>query len=586
MGDTRISGALLELPEWDLTLNGISGAFRFTEGSIAAQNLQGQLFHEPVTLSLETSQEKNKSHSIIATLQGNLQLAVLQSWLKIPFDKVATGTTDYQAKLHLPSHDDDQPIQIMIQSDLKGITLNLPDTFGKTAAEARDFEFDLTVKQPLLARFKYANLLTAALSLEKTNQGMHLHGGEIHLGATGEAAWQKQPGILVSGQLNELDWNRLQPYFANNNQSGAQTDNLNLLRAVNVRVNKVNAFGLTLKDLQISVTKESSGLAVGLDNADFSGKIRLPRRAGPISAEFERFYFSSSTHPTESIDPKNLPAISFVGNDVRFNDKKLGRIELNVVPASSGLTIKQLNMETPNVTLHATGDWLQKKTQSSSHLQGEITTDNVSKMLTAWDFSSANFVGSTGNVNFDLTWSGAPYAPSINSMAGTINFKLGHGRIVNLSTATNAKVGLGRMLNVFSLQSIPRRLSLDFSDIFENGYTFNILKGDFNLKNGNALTQNTFFDGPIARVEISGRIGLVAKDFDMKMSVTPYVTSSLPVVATLATGFNPIAGIVTWVVDKVVSHQVSKVTTYNYSVTGPWDNPDWQQVKTGGVAQP
>jgi uncharacterized protein YhdP len=133
------------------------------------------------------------------------------------------------------------------------------------------------------------------------------------------------------------------------------------------------------------------------------------------------------------------------------------------------------------------------------------------------------------------------------------------------------------MLNILNLQTLPRRLSLDFTDLFEKGYSFDSMKGRFILKQGNAVTQDTYFDGPIARIEIKGRVGLATKDYDLMLNVTPYVTGSIPIVATLAGG--PIIGVVSWLVEKVASSAVSSVVTYHYAVTGPWENPAWVQVK-------
>src|SRR6185312_16511550 len=168
---------------------------------------------------------------------------------------------------------------------------------------------------------------------------------------------------------------------------------------------------------------------------------------------------------------------------------------------------------------------------------------------------------------------------SLQAISGTVSLKLGEGRVINLGDAADAKIGLGRLLNILSLQSLPRRLSLHFNDLFEKGYSFDYVKGDFTLRNGNATTQNTQINGPIAGIMIIGRIGLAAKDLDLKLGVTPYVTGSLPVVAAIATA-NPVAGVATWLVGKVVSHAMSQMTTYNYSIQGPWANPVWNQIST------
>src|SRR6185369_4634820 len=97
--------------------------------------------------------------------------------------------------------------------------------------------------------------------------------------------------------------------------------------------------------------------------------------------------------------------------------------------------------------------------------------------------------------------------------------------------------------------TLPRRLSLDFSDLFENGYSFDSIQGDFKLKNGNAVTQNASIKGVVAQVKIKGRFGLAAHDYDLRVDIEPHVTASLPVVAAIAAA-NPLVGVATWMVNK------------------------------------
>jgi len=143
--------------------------------------------------------------------------------------------------------------------------------------------------------------------------------------------------------------------------------------------------------------------------------------------------------------------------------------------------------------------------------------------------------------------------------------------------ASDAQMGIGRMLSIFSLQTIPRRLMFDFSDLFQKGYSFDNVRGNFELRQGSAYTTNLAFDGPIARVGINGRIGLQKKDYDFTLSVTPYVSSGLPIAAGLLTG-GPIGGAAALALSTVLGSAVSKAATYYYSVKGPWNNPSWQSI--------
>ena len=570
-GSVTIANAVLALPAWNLALDQMQGTFGFTEDTIFSTPIQARLFDSPVSLILSSPKIGKKTSYVKADLQGTINIPVLEKWLKMSVSDYVQGATTYHAELHLGGHEKNQANEIIVTTDLKGISVNLPEQYGKKAQDAVAFKADIFAaqNQPLKIKLDYGKLLSAAMTYTQSPQNeLKLVGGELRLGPG--ASWQTQRGILVSGKIDALDWARLQKYLP---MKGTTTTPL--LREINITIGSLNLFGQNFKNMHVDLEKTNNSWQVGLDNQNVRGQLTVPFNTAqqPIQARFARIYLTTSgkTSSTEILDPKSVPAVSFVGDDVRVNQTNLGRVKFNVSPNTSGLAIRELDMSTAVLRLHASGSWQAR----STHLQGEASTAKASDVLTSWGFNSSNFVGGNGKVTFDLNWPGAPFNPTGNGLSGILSLHLDAGRIVDIGDS-GAKMGIGRMLNILSLQTIPRRLSLNFSDLFEKGYSFDSMNSDFTFKNGNAFTDHTRFDGPVADIEISGRIGVAAKDYDIKLGVTPHVTSSLPLVAVAWGG--PIAGIATWLVDRVVSSQVSKITTYRYHITGPWDKPNWNQV--------
>ena len=591
-GDALMTNAVLKLSEWDLVVDQLNGAFQFTDQGISAKQLTGKLFNQPIALTLLTEKMGGKNNRVVANVSGNISVAGLRDGLKLPVENLLQGESQIQAQLLLASHASPGPTQVTVNSDLKGMAVNLPDQYGKKANETRNTQFILLAdsNQPLKVKLIYGKLFSAAVAVRKNKNAMQFLGGELRLGSLGEANWRSTPGLFVTGNLDMLDWEKIQPYYAqfqaNSNSTSLVTTKKTgsnvLFSGADLVVRSLKFSSLQLANIRIQIEKLNDALQIRLDNADMSGQIMWPLTSANKSVEavFRRLNLTAQSSPAgkSTLDISSLPALSVTVNDLRYAGRPLGRAVLVTATGREGVSVKQLSMVSDVWHLQATGFW--KK--SGSQLQGEITSSNVSNLFTAWGFASSNLVGSSGDIQFDFGWPGALYSPSLTQLAGTLSIKLGKGRIINLSSTTNAEMGFGRMLNILSLQTLPRRLSLDFSDLFEKGYSFDSLKGDFKLNRGSAVTDNLMFDGPIARVEIAGRIGFVAKDCDLKLSVTPYVTASLPMVATIATA-NPLAGLATWVVGSVVSHAVSRVATYTYSVTGSWDNPIWRQESTRSI---
>ncbi|MDR3492338.1 MAG: YhdP family protein [Gammaproteobacteria bacterium] len=575
LGEAALTKAMLSVPEWKIALSQLEGDFKFTQNSLEAHNIKGVLLSKPILLNITTVPV---TQQIQASFSSNTSIADLESLLQISLQKYVQGNANYTAKLLISSHTGSSESELVIESDLKGITINLPDNYGKQADTTQDFKLEILLNtNPLLkTKLHYDNLLSAALSYKKIKSDFELVSGEIKLGGQ-EANWQKEPGILISGNMAVLDTTTWQKYFDNLNiDSTKKATDYKFFRGIELNAEKLNIFGYQLNHASIKAHLLQSIWQLELQSQEVGGQISLPFPFTHkfVSGQFDHFYISDEVGKSEGhIDPRTLPELTLDLEDIRYAGKEIGHVILSTVPSSQGLTIKQLSLDDPLMKLSASGDWILSGDHYETHLQGNVSTPKLSDILNRWGFSSENLEGSTGQANFDLTWHDAPYTPSLTGLSGHVSLNLGKGVITHLSESSNAKIGLGRLLNVFSLSSIPRRLSLDFSDLAQKGYNFDYIKGDFDLKNSNAVTNNLKFDGPIAAVSIAGRIGLAAKDFNMKLSVTPYMTSSLPVVAAFAGG--PIVGAAAWMVDKVVSTAVSSASTYQYSVTGSWANPVW-----------
>ena len=175
-----------------------------------------------------------------------------------------------------------------------------------------------------------------------------------------------------------------------------------------------------------------------------------------------------------------------------------------------------------------------------------------------------------GNAQVDFSWADAPYNFSLPTASGNVNLKLTNGWIINLGQSATQKLDLGRLLNLLSVQ----HLMLQFNDLSHSGYNFQQLQGNFVLKEGKVSTNNLTADGPVADIKANGVVDVVHRWLDLNLTIGVDVTASLPVIATIATGFNPIVGAVAWLVDKAAHSAIEQITTYYYKVIGPWANPE------------
>ena len=181
---------------------------------------------------------------------------------------------------------------------------------------------------------------------------------------------------------------------------------------------------------------------------------------------------------------------------------------------------------------------------------------------------SDSLADGNGTIDMDLRWDGALYAPVLSELEGKVDIDLRRGRVLNIEP------GAARVFGLFALQAIPRRLSLDFSDITAEGLDFTRLSGQLDLAGGLAITELVQLDGPVGVIDISGAADFVSKRYNHKVSVLPRISSALPLIGVISGGATAgIGALVAGPVLKALGLDIDKIGYAEYAVTGSWDDP-------------
>lgn len=577
-GEFSLKNTALRLMPWKLTIDNINGALAFTEGSVTAQQVTGVLFNKPIKLDLKTIKRNNKA-IVFATTRLNLTVKDIEQWLGISTNKKITGASTADLQIEMVK---DESVKININSNLVGLAFNISDQFSKKAAEARDFSAEILAEfaKPLRVKMQYSNELNTAIVLKKRRNGYSIVGASLRLGK-GEVEWPQDDGLYLTGEFQQLDWDKIKTYLGQGeNEKVIQLP----LRRIEVKTADLTLGGQSFKQINIIAIPAKERWEVKVSSPDILGTITAPMsfsNKGLINAQFDRLSFSSTTTSASApinVNLANFPAINFVAHNVNFNEMTLGQVNFKTSIKATGQDIDKLLINSRNMNLIATGQWRTQKNGTQTQLTGRVVSSQLSALLQDLGYDAHNYVLTNAQSWFNLQWPNAPFAPEISNLTGNARISIGQGRIVEISQGSSAKMDLARMLSMFSLQSLPRRLTLDFRDVFQKGYSFDSIQGDFNFRNGSVYTSNLQFSGPTARVLVNGRIGLRNKDYDLILSVTPYVTSTLPLAATLLTG-QPLIGLAALAVNTVID--ASKATTYYYVVKGSWQNPSVNEVRSG-----
>jgi uncharacterized protein (TIGR02099 family) len=577
-GSANFQGLNVAVPRWHFNAGKLKGNLEFTEDSVKSTGIQGEVLQQPFQLTA-TTQKSDGVNLTRMNMKGHVLISNLQKILNLKLLENLQGGTDYQSLITFYKKKNSFYSSINWLSDLNGIEVKLPIPFGKSKDVKIPTKITVTTvthvtPQPLKVSFSYGSRVNGILGYRQNAHGTQFDRGEIHFGDK-SVKLPSTSGLAISGVLPEFDWDAWQNIFPNKDNASASL-NLgklkNTLHNIDLNIAKLNIKGYKIPFAKLQVNSAFYGWRIWVSSPVIQGQIQIPRAFphAAIKANLQRLDLSGEQNFHQQIKPDDVLPLDLDIASFHYKDREMKQVQLKVQPEGKNLLIKHIAVNEPLFQLRASGIWRNISGKQETVLAGELKSKNIGAALNQWKVTD-NVVLGRGKTSFNLSWQGSPMAPEAKSLNGRVELYFNEGRIIKLGTQAAVGMGFGRVLTLFSLQTLPRRLMLDFSDLTESGFSFDEMKGTFSFKQGNAFTENAYLDGPVAKVRSNGRIGLNSKDYDLRLLITPNVTSSLPVVATITAG--PIAGAVTWLVDKFLGRQVNKITQIHYHVTGSWDRP-------------
>jgi uncharacterized protein YhdP len=466
------------------------------------------------------------------------------------------------------------PAQLNVSSDLRGATLALPAPLNKPA----NAQLALQVHALLPAsagdiNVKLGDLLTMRGRYDDAQpfRGLLAFGGSDASGAL------PAQGMIANGHVPELDaagWIA----FASNGTAGSGG-----LQSIDLQTDNLALGGRHFANTHVRMTRAADATTVRLDGDALVGNIVVPTDlARGIRGQFDRLYWpGASANPNGAlladtdtdIDPAKVPPLHLEVADLRFGDAKLGHLMLQTHPVAQGLRIEQFDTSAKSQTMNITGDWM-RLNSATTHTRLAIAfhADSLGKMLDAFGFKGVVAGGKT-QAKLQGGWTGSPAAFRMAVLDGTLDLDVGDGRLLEV------KPGAGRILGLVSLAELPRRLTLDFRDFFDKGFSFNSLRGRFVFANGQAHTDDLAIKGPAADIRVSGNADLVAQRYDQTIEVLPKAGGIVTAVGALAGG--PIGAAVGAVAGEILKHPLQQMGRKRYHVTGPWANPDVKPLPGG-----
>ncbi|WP_309680700.1 YhdP family protein [Polaromonas sp.] len=515
----------------------------------------------------------------------------------------ASGSTAYAASLVFRRG----VTEVAVSSSLQGMALNLPAPLRKSAESSLPLRYENTLLPASLAPGQKLQdqLLVSIGRVATVNFVRDLSGGEprvlrggIAVGLEeGETAPVLEAGVAANINLAQVDldaWEKIlaapptpTASTAGRAASGEALGYLPTVMAIRARELKVQ--GRTLNNVVVGGSREGLNWRANIDAAELNGYVEFHQPGGAgasrVYARLSRLNLApAAAREVEAIlneQPASIPALDIVVEDMELRGKKLGRVEIDAVNqggagAAREWRLNKFNVTMPEAVLTATGNWLAVNAPSvavAGRAAGERRRTAMNFKLDIADsgellkrFGMPGLIRrGKGRLEGQVGWLGSPLSLDYPTLGGQFNVNVESGQFIK------ADPGIAKLLGVLSLQSLPRRLTLDFRDVFSEGFAFDFVRGDVTINQGVARTNNLQMSGVNAAVLMDGSADIARETQNIKVVVVPEINAGTA--SLIATVINPAIGLGSFLAQVFLRKPLMEAATQEFHIDGTWADP-------------
>ncbi len=637
MLETKVQGALqmggndVTLQHAIPTLFQTGGRLDFNEKGITLNGMKANFVGGPVV----ASGGSQRDGAIVIRAEGTVSSDGLRRTYPAPAMQMLaeriTGSSRYGATIAVRK----RHLEITVDSTLQGLALDLPAPLKKPAADALPLKFEIAaapgddsgLRDEI--RLSLGTALAARYQRQKTaekNAAWRIVRGGIGVNVPPP---QPDSGVNINVSLKTLNidaWRSLvaaitasggttagAPAAAGAGAAGAAVPAVAVAvtvaagapessgleqyldpEVIAARAGELIVAGKKLDNVVVGVSHQKGVWQANIDAAQASGYVTWNQSQsgmglGKVTARLASLVIpkTAASDVTEILEGKNsttqIPALDIVAENFELFGKKMGRLEL---AANNGRAtgqrewrINKLLLANADAELKATGTWSQPGgNESLTNLSYRLEVVNAGKLLERFGFANV-LKGGKGLLEGDIRWQGLPFSLDVPSLDGQMRIDMSAGQFLKVDP------GAAKLLGVLSLQSLPRRLTLDFRDVFSEGFAFDGITGTVAIAQGTARTDNLKMRSVNATVIMDGTADIAHEKQDLHVAVIPEINvGTASVVYALAV--NPVIGLGSFLAQLFLRDPLMRAFTFEYRITGPWSAPEVVKVnRRAGEAQ-
>jgi uncharacterized protein (TIGR02099 family) len=569
----------------------LTGKLAFTERALTGTDVTGELYGGPVKLQLAGAENR-----LQVTATGTTSLANVRADADVPLADHVTGATDWTLQINARP----DAATWVLESSLKGAAIDLPAPLGKAPDQAAALRVERREGAPPrrdeIVTVDYANvarlqLRAPAASNAKFDRALLVLGKPADKPVDAERS-----GLWVRAELPTLnvdDWltiGRMASASGNAGAPGAAAAKALILEGADLDAGTMQALGRKFTDIKVVARRNGDDWRLTLDGREVAGTAvwraptpilpngrviaRLARLTTPAAGDLTPWKAPASETPGTQSVVNPWPEIDLATDALWTRGRDVGKLELAARPSGTDWQIESLRLHNDEGRIDAAGWWRAGPPQQTT-LDVTLETPEAGAFLGRFGMVDA-IKGAPTKLQGQLAWAGSPADLNYPSLAGTLQMTSGAGQFLKVDP------GMGRLLGVLSLQALPRRVTLDFRDVFSEGFAFDSVTGVGAIAGGVMSTDNLRLAGPAANVDISGSVDLARETQQLRVRVLPALSTGISAGAAALFIANPLIGAAvgagTLLAQKLLKDPIEQLFSYDYAVSGGWADPVVQRV--------
>ncbi|MCH7830766.1 MAG: TIGR02099 family protein [Proteobacteria bacterium] len=568
----RSNNGTLAIDGLSAPITNLIGDVTIERDQISSESLGGTFLGQSIVISLDRSEDPR--FTVVATVDGIITADGLINELGLPLEGLVSGAARYQARILFPkaATETPTPLTVQIKSEFEGFAFDFPEPIGKPA------ESKLRVSGNI--RFMPGGEVIESAGLAENNMAWqlaftHPNGpwdfdrGVVALGGEViEAAATR--GLHIRGNTGVV---RLEEWLSLSRGGEKKTGAADRIRSIDLVIDDLFIVGQHLRGHRVRVDRSSRDWLVQIEGEDIVGSVFVPYDFGgdrPMVFEMEKMRLPGEEAERDSsnnLDPRKLPPMTLSVKDFSFGDRHLGAVEATILKIADGLEATAISSTDETFEITGTGRWVvddKDPLGSHSFVTATLTSTNVEATMARLNYQPG-IASDAMSMLFDLDWSGSPRADFFEVLDGNLQVRFGKGQLEEVDP------GAGRMFGLMSIVALPRRLSLDFRDVFAKGFGFDEVAGSFRIVAGKTYTCDLSLESPAAAIGIVGQADLVNRTYDQTAIVSANVGNSLPIVGAVVAGPQVAAALL--IFSQIFKKPLQEVGQVYYSIGGSWDEP-------------